>query len=162
MFSWWKFSLYTWRNVASLAIHDAPSEDSDQTARMRRLLWIFARRTCPEAYCLTSWLTQVVKLLNDPTGKNNKCPIVFWKKLFFFLYFLFSRRVLLYHSPFFLEIRVSIIHWNKRSITFLFNFSFALNRNMPDFPTAHANFKGLDPVQTSELINQHIHKQQIF
>ena len=25
-----------------------PSEDSDQTARMRRLIWIFAELTCPE------------------------------------------------------------------------------------------------------------------
>ena len=40
-------SLSAWRNLASLAIQNAPSEDSDQTARMRRLIWIFAGRTCP-------------------------------------------------------------------------------------------------------------------
>ena len=33
-------------NLASLAIENAPSEDSDQTARMRRLIWIFVGRTC--------------------------------------------------------------------------------------------------------------------
>ena len=31
--------------MASLAIQNAPSEDSDQTARMRRLIGIFTRRT---------------------------------------------------------------------------------------------------------------------
>ena len=35
-------------NFASLAIQNAPSEDSDQSARMRRLIWIFAWRTCPK------------------------------------------------------------------------------------------------------------------
>ena len=38
-------SLSAWRNLASLAIQNAPSEDSDQTARMRRLIWIFTKRT---------------------------------------------------------------------------------------------------------------------
>ena len=27
---------------------NAPSEDSDQTARMRSLIWMFAGRTCPK------------------------------------------------------------------------------------------------------------------
>ena len=39
-------SLSTWRQVASLLLQNAHSEDSDQTARMRRLIWIFAGRTC--------------------------------------------------------------------------------------------------------------------
>ena len=35
-------------NSASLAIQNAPSEDSDQTGRMRRLIWIFIWRICPK------------------------------------------------------------------------------------------------------------------
>ena len=46
-------SLSAWRNFASLAIQNASSEDSDQTARMRRLIWIFAGRTCPKLRFLT-------------------------------------------------------------------------------------------------------------
>ena len=45
---WSESSLSASRNFASLAIQNAPSEDSDQTARMRRLIWIFAGRTCPK------------------------------------------------------------------------------------------------------------------
>ena len=39
---WSDSSLLTWRHYATLAIQNAPKEDSDQTARMRRLIWIFA------------------------------------------------------------------------------------------------------------------------
>ena len=45
---WSESSLSTWRVFASLAIQNVPSKDSDQTARMRRLIWIFAGRTCPK------------------------------------------------------------------------------------------------------------------
>ena len=38
-------SLSAWRNFASMAIHNPPSEDSDQIARMRSLIWIFAERS---------------------------------------------------------------------------------------------------------------------
>ena len=34
-------SLSAWRNFASIAILNAPSENIDQTARTRRLIWIF-------------------------------------------------------------------------------------------------------------------------
>ena len=37
-------------------IQNAPSEDSDQIARMRRLIWIFAGRTYPKVHLLTLWL----------------------------------------------------------------------------------------------------------
>ena len=43
----WSESLPSaWRNLWSLASHGAHSLDSDQTVRMRRLIWVFARRTC--------------------------------------------------------------------------------------------------------------------
>ena len=35
----------TWRSIGSLATHWAHSEDSDQTGRMPRLIWVFAGRT---------------------------------------------------------------------------------------------------------------------
>ena len=53
---WLESSLSAWRHFASLTIQNATSEDSDQTARMRRLIWIFAGRTCPEVRFLMSRL----------------------------------------------------------------------------------------------------------
>ena len=44
---WSESLLPALRNSASLAIQNAPSEDSDQTARMLRLILIFAGPTCP-------------------------------------------------------------------------------------------------------------------
>ena len=43
--SWSESSLSAWRNLGPLAIHWAHSEDSDQTGRMPRLIWVFAGRT---------------------------------------------------------------------------------------------------------------------
>ena len=45
--------LAAWRNHASLAIQNAHSEDSDQTVRTNKLIWIFAGRTCPKVCFLT-------------------------------------------------------------------------------------------------------------
>ena len=42
---WSKSSLSAWRKLWSLATHWAHSEDSDQTGRMPRLIWVFAGRT---------------------------------------------------------------------------------------------------------------------
>ena len=39
-------SLSAWRKLGSLATHWAHSEDSDQTGRMPRLIWVFAGRAC--------------------------------------------------------------------------------------------------------------------
>ena len=43
---WSETSLSAWRNLGSLAIHSAYSEDSDQSGRIPRLIWVFAGRTC--------------------------------------------------------------------------------------------------------------------
>ena len=43
---WSESLLSAWRNFTSLAVRNPPSEDSDQSAQMRRLIWIFAGRTC--------------------------------------------------------------------------------------------------------------------
>ena len=42
---WSESSLSAWRKLGSLATHWAHSEDSDQTERMPRLIWVFAGRT---------------------------------------------------------------------------------------------------------------------
>ena len=42
---WSESSLSAWRNLGSLATHWAHSEDSDQTGRVPRLIWVFAGRT---------------------------------------------------------------------------------------------------------------------
>ena len=50
---WSESSLSTWRNSVSLDIKNVPSQDYDQTARTRRLIWIFVGRTCPKVPFLT-------------------------------------------------------------------------------------------------------------
>ena len=45
---WSEFSFSAWMHFSSLAIQNAPSDDSDQTARMRGLIWIIAGRRFPE------------------------------------------------------------------------------------------------------------------
>ena len=42
---WSDSSLSAWRSVASVVIQNVPSEDSDLTVWMRRLIWIFAGHT---------------------------------------------------------------------------------------------------------------------
>ena len=42
---WSVFSLSAWRKLGPLATHWAHSEDSDQTGRTPRLIWVFAGRT---------------------------------------------------------------------------------------------------------------------
>ena len=42
---WSESSLSAWRKLGSLATHQAHSEDSDQTGRMPRLIWVFPRPT---------------------------------------------------------------------------------------------------------------------
>ena len=43
--AWSESLLSAWRNLGPLATHWAHSEDSDQTGRMPRLIWVFAGRT---------------------------------------------------------------------------------------------------------------------
>ena len=54
-----QFPLSSWRNYASLSIQNVPSEDSDQTdqnAQMRSLIWIFIGHTYLKLHFLTLWL----------------------------------------------------------------------------------------------------------
>ena len=43
--AWSESSLSAWRNVGPLTTYWVHSEDSDQTGRMPRLIWVFAVRT---------------------------------------------------------------------------------------------------------------------
>ena len=45
---WSESSLSAWGNFAILAIQNALRGDSDQTARMHMVIWIFAGRICPK------------------------------------------------------------------------------------------------------------------
>ena len=46
---WLESSLSAWRKLRSLATHWAHSEDSDQTGRMPRLIWVFT--WCTLSFC---------------------------------------------------------------------------------------------------------------
>ena len=59
---WSESSLSAWRNFVFLAIQNALSEDSDQTARMRRLIGIFDER----AYLKVRFWTFRLLLLSHP------------------------------------------------------------------------------------------------
>ena len=50
---WSESLLYAWRNLGSLATHWAHSEESDQTGRMPRLIWVFAG--CTVILLVQSW-----------------------------------------------------------------------------------------------------------
>ena len=60
---WSESSLFAWRELGSLAAHWAHSEDSDQTGRMPRLIWVFVGR--------------IVILLVLSWGSSNSFPIIY-------------------------------------------------------------------------------------
>ena len=69
---WSENSLSAWRKLGSIATHWAHSEDSDQTGRMSRLIWVFAGRT--------------VTLLVLSRGGSNKlvlCMVFIFNHVFF-------------------------------------------------------------------------------
>ena len=72
---WSESSLSAWRDFASLAIQNAPNEDSDQTARKRRLIWIFAWRTCPKVRFLKLRLKCVIYFRHWLPSNNDKLDI---------------------------------------------------------------------------------------
>ena len=87
-------SLSAWKSYASLAFQDIyASEDSDQTTRMRRLIWIFAGCTCPKIRFLTLRI---------------KWKTVPWKKSMSY-----SFSVLTIHSTF-TDILISLSLWKQR------------------------------------------------
>ena len=53
---WSESSLSVWRKLGSKATRRAHCEDSDQTGRMPRLIWVFAGRTCHFVGSVMRWL----------------------------------------------------------------------------------------------------------
>ena len=53
-------TMHTWLSKT------APSENSDQTARMRRLIWIFTGRTCTKGRFLMLRLIQCITMMTFP------------------------------------------------------------------------------------------------
>ena len=79
---WSESSLSTWRNLGPLATHWAYTEDSDQTERMPRLIWVFAERTlilmvlpCRGSY-EAFWTTTST---SDPKHAHEKGVRASWK-----------------------------------------------------------------------------------
>ena len=66
---WSESSLSAWRDWI-LGYQNAASEYSDQTARMRRLIWIFAGRRCPKVRFLT--LRLIPSLVNECSCLNSR------------------------------------------------------------------------------------------
>ena len=77
---WSVSSLFAWRKLWSLATYWLPSEDSDQTGRMSRLISVFAGRTCHIvgfvmrrfSYCQSDFkqLLLYYDKMNSPSDKN--------------------------------------------------------------------------------------------
>ena len=67
---WSESSLSAWRKLGSLATHWAHSEDSDQTGRMPRLIWVFAGRTV--ILLVLSWTAQLYRRV---TGRFAHFPV---------------------------------------------------------------------------------------
>ena len=73
---WSESSLFARRNVASFLPKNAASEDSDQTARMRRLVWIFAGRTCPRVRFLTLRCNWCWLIKMDGENRQVRTPLI--------------------------------------------------------------------------------------
>ena len=70
-------SLSAWRNLVSLAIQNTPSEGSDQTAWMRRLIWIFTGCICSKLRCRTLRFIRFWRLqtsVREPVSR--KWPVI--------------------------------------------------------------------------------------
>ena len=74
---WSESSLSAWRNLGSLATHWEHSEDSDQTGRMPRLIWVFAGRTLMLLVLSCRGSNNVVKELHYSTDMGGKCLLCF-------------------------------------------------------------------------------------
>ena len=72
---WFESSLYTLRKFVSLIMQNAISDDSDQTARMRRLIWIFAGHHMPKGTFrdVPAYLDSLWYITNVAINMNNKC-----------------------------------------------------------------------------------------
>ena len=107
---WSESLLSAWRKLWSLATHWVHSEDSDQTGRMPRLIWVFAGCSHFVSFVM-SWLTMLSvwlyrKVWKIETHKSIAVIILkFTKKLFIY----HSVQKMQLESP---EKKATQIHWN--------------------------------------------------
>ena len=74
---WSESSLSAWTNIGSSATHWAHSEDSDQTGRMSRLIWVFAGHKGHSVAFVMRWLIFRNCILIFASGLRNK--LHFWR-----------------------------------------------------------------------------------
>ena len=72
---WSESSLSPWRKLVSLATRY--SEDSDQTGRMPRLIWVFGGRTVRSHF--VGFVMRRLKFLSPKTTKSSTWYISLWK-----------------------------------------------------------------------------------
>ena len=81
---WSESSLSAWTNIGSSATHWAHYEDSDQTGRMPRLIWVFAGYKGHSVGFVMRWLTFRKCILIFASGLRNKphfwrpCSLALW------------------------------------------------------------------------------------
>ena len=80
---WSESLLSAWRNLGSLATHWAHSEDSDQTGRMPRLIWVFAGCT-------------LILLVLSCCGSNDSTAVI-TQVIFFFLSLMYTNYNMLHY-----------------------------------------------------------------
>ena len=68
---WSESSLSVWWKVGPLATHWAHSEDSDQTGRMFRLMWVFAGRKANFVRFVMRWLNYYKNLCHPQNKKDS-------------------------------------------------------------------------------------------
>ena len=83
---WSESPLSTWRCLETLATHRVPCEDSDRTARMRRLIWVFSGRTCNlvgNAVPSTYYMCRVTsRICEQRVFASREMPYNFWIQQF--------------------------------------------------------------------------------
>ena len=72
---WSESSLSAWRKLGSLATHWAHSEDSDQTGRMPRLIWVFAGRTCHFVGFAMRWIIWYTCIMEVQSDQGLCCAL---------------------------------------------------------------------------------------
>ena len=82
---WSESSLSAWRKLRSLVTHWVHNEDSDQTGRMPRLIWVFAGCTL-----------NLLVLSQGGSYGFFSCPYTFVKGLFLLHVFIFSIQICIY------------------------------------------------------------------
>ena len=93
---WSESSLSAWRKFgSSCATHWAHSEDSDQTGRMPRQIWVFAGRTCHFVGFVMRWLMRKLMVSTRKTGLSSPPRNIMsdYECIYMYLYFTFEWNV---------------------------------------------------------------------